>query len=398
MSGRHGRSATGNARARRVTVASRGLLTSAKSAEIDLLGGLSRQTFLISYLGCRQLFYQGKQSASSCLIPETIAVTAKLKLTDYSVGNEAERDRTRIYPTGFRFFPIFTMYCDVFVKSEAIRRPTPGDADTEGEDYLEAEIDSTDTLIPAMTELFGEALIAKRYNAAPQAAPAVVEEVVAPPGTVPRRHVPVPLPRGNANKGQAHTNPTINGRRFIGKQQRGAPGITVPQIPVPPGGPDSPGYATDVRLSSVASFATFIADNDKRKPLIGLTGLKAAANAYQNAKKGHPDPTTSRKAPPKHPSPIVESVSEHLPKQNRLRQRSESFNDDPPTSETVNIPVLTKSTSTSVIPDLTAPINGRLGGKIPDDANPNEYNAAFGSRPKITRTPEHNKKSDVFIF
>ena len=128
---------------------------------------------------------------------------------------------------------------------------------------MEAEIDSTDTLIPMMTELFGELLLQKKYTLAGQQGVLSTEDA-APPGTVPRRQFP-PVQKPNP-KAIVRRGPLINKRQTFRDNH-------VPREPIPPGSPDQ-------RMSSVASFATFVAENDKRKPLIGHTGLKAAGNTF----------------------------------------------------------------------------------------------------------------------
>lgn len=150
---------------------------------------------------------------------------------------------------------------NIVTEIEAVKRKESDD--DEEEDYVEAEVDSTDTLIPMMTELFGELLLQKKYTFAGQQG-VVSTEDAAPPGTVPRRQFPSvqkPIPKAIVRRG-----PIMNRKQ----PYRDNP---IPREPIPPGSPDH-------RMSSVASFATFVAENDKRKPLIGHTGLKAAGKIF----------------------------------------------------------------------------------------------------------------------
>uniref|UniRef100_A0AC34FTT4 Uncharacterized protein n=1 Tax=Panagrolaimus sp. ES5 TaxID=591445 RepID=A0AC34FTT4_9BILA len=146
------------------------------------------------------------------------------------------------------------------------------------EDYIEAEIDSTDTLIPTMTELFGEMLITKKYSLqqSSNSSATAINDDIAPPGTVPRRHI-YPLShrdrdrgiiKGTPRKG-INNNGNGNMTGIISKKQLRENNV-IPPVPLPPSTPP------DQRMSSVASYATFIAENDRRRPLLGHTGLKAA--------------------------------------------------------------------------------------------------------------------------
>uniref|UniRef100_A0A914Z494 Uncharacterized protein n=1 Tax=Panagrolaimus superbus TaxID=310955 RepID=A0A914Z494_9BILA len=60
---------------------------------------------------------------------------------------------------------------------------------------------------------------------------------------------------------------------------------------------------------------------------------------------------------------------------------------------------LIKATSTSILAEnSSAPVVGKQQFRIPDDANVNEYVAAFGSRPKVVRTPEAGEKPKPTVF
>ena len=45
-------------------------------------------------------------------------------------------------------------------------------------------------------------------------------------------------------------------------------------------------------------------------------------------------------------------------------------------------------------PTFVAPMVGRINTRIPDEANPAEYMAAFGQRPKVIRTPTARRRSN----
>uniref|UniRef100_A0AC34Q5P0 Uncharacterized protein n=1 Tax=Panagrolaimus sp. JU765 TaxID=591449 RepID=A0AC34Q5P0_9BILA len=268
--------------------------------------------------------------------------------------------------------------------------------DDDEEDYIEAEIDSTDTLIPAMTELFGETLLQKKYMLAGQQ-PTIANEDAAPPGTVPRKLLPSVTGSKNVKyllrKG---VPPPLTNRR--GYRDFGLPKEPIPAAPFTP---------PDQRLSSVASFATFVAENDKRKPLLALNGFNTAVTQWRHhqkksAKKDLTSPeanSPAQRSPKKVPEPL--KLSE-VPKY-RHRRKSESSVDE----EAVNQhhPPL-KATSSATLTELkksadVAPVVGRINSRVPEDANVNEYAAVFGSRPKIARTPENTsgkQKNTVFMF
>lgn len=134
---------------------------------------------------------------------------------------------------------------------------------------MEAEIDSTDSLVPNMTELFGETLLLKKFAAHPLPTPVDEDEPTAPPGTVPRRPPALSTSTVASNRGKNGVarrrgiGPATSRGRRTGIGQRGNKDA-----------PPSPPHVGE-RMSSVASHATFIAENDKRKPLLAQNGLKA---------------------------------------------------------------------------------------------------------------------------
>uniref|UniRef100_A0AC35FZU1 WH2 domain-containing protein n=1 Tax=Panagrolaimus sp. PS1159 TaxID=55785 RepID=A0AC35FZU1_9BILA len=164
------------------------------------------------------------------------------------------------------------------------------------------------------------------------------------------------------------------------QQQSSSRDNTVPPVPLPPSTPP------DQRMSSVASYATFIAENDKRKPLIGHTGLKAAANSLKNQKKVLNRMKESAAAaaaiPPIPPAPAAAAESEtyrapkkthdiklpiveSLPKY-KSRRKSESYLDEEDLPSSSN---LIKATSTSILAEnISAPVVGKQQFRIPDDA------------------------------
>ncbi|KAE9553446.1 hypothetical protein FO519_003359 [Halicephalobus sp. NKZ332] len=252
---------------------------------------------------------------------------------------------------------------------EAPRRKE-SDEDEE-EDYVEAEVDSTDTLIPTMTEMFGEMLLQKKYTLAGQQGIPSTDEA-APPGTVPRRQFN--LVQKTVQKPIMRRGAPMNRKPIVRENP-------VPREPIPPGSPDQ-------RMSSVSSFATFVAENDKRKPLLGHTGLKAAEGAAMSN-----EPEIYRSPKKSIPEPIKITEFSKF----RSRRKSESSIIEESYLESPNL--RTKVLSSTALD--TAPVMGKINSRIPDDANVNEYTAVFGSRPKVARTPDQtlgNKKSTVFMF
>lgn len=124
-----------------------------------------------------------------------------------------------------------------------------------------------------MTELFGETLLQKKFTAHPLPTNIDDEEPAAPPGTVPRKPPALSTSTIASHRGARHG---ITRRRGIGpattRGRRTGPGGHYKD-----GAPPSPPHVGE-RISSVASHATFIAENDKRKPLLAQNGLKAGGN------------------------------------------------------------------------------------------------------------------------
>ncbi|KAH7708408.1 hypothetical protein AAVH_24331, partial [Aphelenchoides avenae] len=323
------------------------------------------------------------------------------------------------------------------LESERNRR-SPEEEDLE-EDYVEAEIDSTDTLVPTMTELFGEPLLQKKYVLTAPSDAANVEDDETPtvPGTVPRNHPPPP-PVAAGHSHASRTARAAAARRRVGALHgRGGPSRAPPAAPSPP----SPPHA-DERTSSMMSHATYVLENDKRKPLIASCGLKSVVIAQRQAAappitarkpKGKDSkensaseevptaPTTLRKPAPTAKSaptaapPLVDTST--VTRQHKPLARRRSDPSDPSSSgpvggkgRTMPAPIdaitLAKATSTSVLNELppeAAPVTGKMHTRLPDDASVDEYMAAFGSRPKVIRTPDQSgsgagKKPTVMLY
>uniref|UniRef100_A0AC34FUX5 Uncharacterized protein n=1 Tax=Panagrolaimus sp. ES5 TaxID=591445 RepID=A0AC34FUX5_9BILA len=207
-----------------------------------------------------------------------------------------------------------------------------------------------------MTELFGEMLITKKYSLqqSSNSSTTAINDDIAPPGTVPRRHI-YPLSHRDRGiiKGTPRKGIPNNGNMtgIISKKQLRENNV-IPPVPLPPSTPP------DQRMSSVASYATFIAENDRRRPLLGHTGLKAAVNALKHQKKvlnkikeaAPPLPATESETyrAPKKTHDMKLPIVDSLPPKYKSRRKSESYLDeeDPIEPSSSN---LIKATSTSIL-------------------------------------------------
>ncbi|KAI6197109.1 LisH domain-containing protein ARMC9 [Aphelenchoides besseyi] len=280
---------------------------------------------------------------------------------------------------------------------ESERRRKPLEEEDDEEDYLEAEIESSDSLVPNLTEQFGESLLQRKYMGANTSHADGTEETLVP-GSVPRR------PLGKPPVGQRKRP----GMQMNGTQQKRGPLL---QRTV---GPPSP--PRDDRLLSMMSQATYILENDKRKPLIDKRSVAALKQASQQSpsKKSKSKESTAASSPTTTVPPIIQSqpsttrrakaangsveeASEPhklsprpLPKIQRRKsdQNNTSSEEDDRLSSTDTI---TKSGSTNLLSELAtdaAPLAGNLQTRIPTNVNANDYAAVFGSRPKVMRTPD----------
>ncbi|TMS34581.1 hypothetical protein L596_002142 [Steinernema carpocapsae] len=270
--------------------------------------------------------------------------------------------------------------------------PATDEEDEEG-DYAEAEIDSTDSLKPTLTEMFGEQLLLKKFRQS-GAPPILVDEKLdtLPPGTVPRR------PPGSRRQ-QTSTVGSKKGRQ--------------PPVPTLPSTSQKPSDGAESRGSSMMSHATFILENDKRKPLLADNGLKSVSSQQllKVARNGTERKRTKVNTKEFHDSSATEdlsdrpSVSEPLPPAQppaqpkpvpatkiRPPKRSDSEGRQIKERSLTTPGSNCKAASTSVLHTLpadSAPVSTNLPRRIPNDANSDEYIAAFGSRPKVMRTPDN---------
>ena len=339
------------------------------------------------------------------------------------------------------------------------------------EDYLEAEIESSDTLVPNLTEQFGQSLLQSKYinaatsggaaNANADDAAAVAAAQTTMPGAVPRRQ-----------GGASSKPPQLGGSRKRGGGGSGKSTAAAAAAP-PPSPPRAAAAAVvDDRTLSMSSQHTYILQNDKRKPLVVASGIQAGTrrrslhqlftklfcsfscrrakidarrttiaeqkdeNAREVSKKNHIlcqklnikkrysggggggggsiTPTTARRvhhaAAPHVGGEPTTPTTKNAPSQATLsvaaapiatRRKSDlaqlTAGDDDDDDERVSTAeTITKSSSTNIINELAsdaAPIATPLHSRIPQNADPNHYVAAFGSRPKITRTPTDHKTS-----
>ncbi|CAD5215269.1 unnamed protein product [Bursaphelenchus xylophilus] len=269
-------------------------------------------------------------------------------------------------------------------EQESERPKKASEEEDEEVDYLEAEIESSDSLIPNMTEIFGENLLQKRYMGTIHTTTAAVSEntdLATVPGTVPHN-----------NKG---AKPPINKGKKLGKKN-GIRGIVTST-----NDPTSP--VNEDRVLTMMSQATYVLENDKRKPLLvncGLRHVVSQMNHTKNTTFQQPS-KRSKSVNPNEPGEKknhkVNGVNEDKVKKHKSEASLDNQDSEKNTEE------VSKAVSASVLSKIeAAPITGPLQTRIPDDANVNEYTAAFGSRPKVMRTPDQqnlsNKKTDVFIY
>lgn len=147
---------------------------------------------------------------------------------------------------------------------------------------MEAEIDSTDRLVPAMTELFGEALLRRRFSHFETISPPRSRSVtlansstsVANSGGVPGAVLPSPILTENG----------ISNLKASGLKKQ-------PRLKAPARRQNNNNMvmmpsrvrfdmSTMARTSSMMSHATFILENDKRKPLLVSTGFQEGKNFF----------------------------------------------------------------------------------------------------------------------
>uniref|UniRef100_A0A1I7Y0G2 LisH domain-containing protein ARMC9 n=1 Tax=Steinernema glaseri TaxID=37863 RepID=A0A1I7Y0G2_9BILA len=315
------------------------------------------------------------------------------------------RNRFPRFTCRLHSYLIFTLELD----AEKGKKPTPSadDEDEEG-DYAEAEIDSTDSMKPTLTELFGEQLLLKKFRQS-GAPPVLVDDKLdtLPPGTVPRR------PPGSRRQ---HTS------TLTSKKNRQLPSSNV----VPSS--QKAAEASESRASSMMSHATFILENDKRKPLLADNGLKSVSqqslklSGSGNERKRTKVNTKEIHDPSNDDSSDRPSVSEPLPPAplppppkpsplpaTRIRPPRRSDSEGRQLKDRGMTPASNcKAASTSILhtlPAESAPVSTNLPRRIPDDANADEYIAAFGSRPKVMRTPDNagqptslQKKSVMMMY
>ncbi|KAI1726945.1 lisH domain-containing protein ARMC9 [Ditylenchus destructor] len=203
------------------------------------------------------------------------------------------------------------------------------DEDEEYEDYLEAEIDSTDTLIPCLNELFGEALLRRKYSNSkvtdsepvPQGVLKSLKEVEeeSVPGTVPTRRAAISVPAPSARSRRSPLPPTkrrtpTHSNSATNQQQRRrqpnhkhisqksapnnasrtnihnshGPNLGPRQQTIADFGNEEPSPLRMVRFqeqglnrsNSMMSHTTFVLENSKRIPLLVPCGFKEAVVTY----------------------------------------------------------------------------------------------------------------------
>ncbi|KAI1728291.1 lisH domain-containing protein ARMC9 [Ditylenchus destructor] len=209
------------------------------------------------------------------------------------------------------------------------KKRTAEDEDEEYEDYLEAEIDSTDTLIPCLNELFGEALLRRKYSNSkvtdsepvPQGVLKSLKEVEeeSVPGTVPTRRaaLSVPAPSGRSRRSPlpptkrrtpTHSNSATNqqqrrrqpNHKHISQKSApnnasrtnihnsNGPNLGPRQQTIADFGNEEPFPLRMVRFqeqglnrsNSMMSHTTFVLENSKRIPLLVPCGFKEAVVTY----------------------------------------------------------------------------------------------------------------------
>ncbi|KAI6172200.1 LisH domain-containing protein ARMC9 [Aphelenchoides besseyi] len=278
---------------------------------------------------------------------------------------------------------------------ESERRRKPLEEEDDEEDYLEAEIESSDSLVPNLTEQFGESLLQRKYMGTNTSHADGAEETLVP-GTVPRR------PLGK---------PPVGQRKRPGMQMNGTQQKRGPLLQRTAGPPSPP---RDDRLLSMMSQATYILENDKRKPLIDKRSVAALKLSSQQFTIKRSKESTAASSPTTTVPPIIQSqpsttrrtkvangsvdeaLEPHklsprlLPKIQcrKSDQNNTSSEDEDRLSSTDTI---TKSGSTNFLIELAsdaAPVAGNLQSRIPTNVNANDYAAVFGSRPKVMRTPD----------
>lgn len=136
---------------------------------------------------------------------------------------------------------------------------------------MEAEIDSTDRVVPNMTELFGEALLRRRFTH--------LEAIL--PTSRTRRSITLPPPSTANNNNTTTTVPgavppttsiSTKNSQIKKRQQK----LTTNQqqslsrmVRIVDYGP-----TIENRTNSMMSHTTFVLDNDKRKPLLVPSGFQ----------------------------------------------------------------------------------------------------------------------------
>uniref|UniRef100_A0A915ENB4 LisH domain-containing protein n=1 Tax=Ditylenchus dipsaci TaxID=166011 RepID=A0A915ENB4_9BILA len=336
------------------------------------------------------------------------------------------------------------------------RKKKQSDEEDEEEDYLEAEIDSTDSVIPTLTELFGETLLRRKYcsassvnqlpiDSSAKSLKEVEEESV--PGTVPSRRnqnllVAVPPTRHRRspqpNKRRAGVNNSVTSSSVPIQQRRkdgdysGDANQSKKRQAVS-GAKAQRQYGQKVGDRAVIGHRQQSFADEPYSPVRMVRFQEAVASFVSKSAKttskvnkesmileeSH-TPSTQSPSIPAEPTPPISKtkhtnslinehtskLASHLDSPKKRVQKPEKHNPtynkrdawkDVDIDEPITL-LHDYANQTDLLEEsaaLAAVEDKMASTRIPDDADAQEYVSIFGSRPKVIRTPDQRQQTNV---
>ncbi|VDK46820.1 unnamed protein product [Anisakis simplex] len=290
-----------------------------------------------------------------------------------------------------------------FTDNEGVlkRRAAISDEDNEPkDDYLEAEIESTDSLRIAVNELFGVRLLETKFRVWNTNSKSVAisalgrDEIAAPPGTVPRC-----APQEHIVRKRVPTSKTM---KSTAATQNGEQSLTLTNRLTSLSADSLLSGVLPDRPTSISSQQTFILENDRRKPLVARNAFQLVTEFQQPSSSQVPlaknkvygkDNGCRTTATPANRAVAILSRGISEP---RLLKQFTTEDSSLPRKTDANSRTTSKS-HTSVNDDdglLIPSFKKKISDCIPYNTDTDQYVIAFGSRPKVPRTPteKHDKR------
>uniref|UniRef100_A0A915M7H0 LisH domain-containing protein n=1 Tax=Meloidogyne javanica TaxID=6303 RepID=A0A915M7H0_MELJA len=245
-------------------------------------------------------------------------------------------------------------------------------------DYLEAEIDSTDPLVPGHSELFGKRLLIKNFLSKPLP-PSLAKYylplsqfIIEEEGQ--RENVPGVVPVRRQQPTVQTTNLSGSSPRKKSQQKRVSNNKEASSFLLKP--EREGGYVSGVlplirqvhfeRTNTMSSHATFVVENNSRRPLIANDGLENVIASLKG-------------------NTLIEEHCQRIVQQNFQQLKIANGNED--------VGILQNFCEMLIIEEI--PMEESIGGIGGDEQKSEEidyyeekeYTAAFAARPKIRRTP-----------